>query len=348
MNPAERVDLEFETWQELISVLSTNAFPGWIFRGIPNFGYSPLSKLERSLGAAGIPPIHWKRRENFGLAFFKERARHYLPDVPDERDLLSWLSLMQHYGAPTRLTDWTASPLVACYFAYESALVGQTRGQHAEEYAAIWALNAPTFCNVYGSKFRFDRDHTGAVPDHEHKDGKVVHTTYPGRTTTTDDVLDEQNTLLREAMEKEINWPLPLPILRPDKRMAAQQACFVCSGKLSNTPGQTAIELLMNESNWDQMAVEMNKIGKRPGAWLSAPNVLFDSHGKHFYPFQKPFLVVKKIKLPCQWRNDVMASLANMNITADTLFPGLDGLGRTTEIFMQTDAPSSMRQYLGL
>lgn len=48
-------------------------------------------------------------------------------------DKWEWYFLMQHYGAPTRLLDWTDNPLVALYFA-----VADHPGDCD---AAVWALN---------------------------------------------------------------------------------------------------------------------------------------------------------------------------------------------------------------
>jgi hypothetical protein len=50
---------------------------------------------------------------------------------PDANDFFGWLFLAQHYGLPTRLLDWTESPLVAAYFAVL---------EHPNDDGCIWAL----------------------------------------------------------------------------------------------------------------------------------------------------------------------------------------------------------------
>jgi len=56
--------------------------------------------------------------------------------IPQTDYKLGWLAIMQHYGAPTRLLDFTYSPYVALYFALRN------REKNESDYAEVWGIDA--------------------------------------------------------------------------------------------------------------------------------------------------------------------------------------------------------------
>jgi hypothetical protein len=69
---------------------------------------------------------------------FRARAAVRYEKAPEYGESAHWLSIMQHYGLPTRLLDWSRSPLVATYFAIENYL--EIKDATAID-ASIWILD---------------------------------------------------------------------------------------------------------------------------------------------------------------------------------------------------------------
>lgn len=72
---------------------------------------------------------------------FKRRGRQLLTSEPNlPANEKEWYFLMQHYGAPTRLLDWTDGSLLGLYFALRS------QDQNRPTDAAVWVLD-PNWLN---------------------------------------------------------------------------------------------------------------------------------------------------------------------------------------------------------
>lgn len=112
-----------------------NSYPNnFAFRGQADSSWELQSTLERMV------PHSTKRRlfEERSLEQFKSKFNLYSKDMDMPEKKLSWLSLMQHHGVPTRLLDFITSPYVALYFAIES--LAPTK----DGFFSIYAINYST------------------------------------------------------------------------------------------------------------------------------------------------------------------------------------------------------------
>lgn len=102
-----------------------------LFRGQHDSEWELTSSLEREFKRLGVQEDYFLNKERALLFEFRRRAHLYTSDLPENDDLVGWLALMQHHGAPTRLLDFSYSFYVACYFAFSSS----------NDSSAVWAID---------------------------------------------------------------------------------------------------------------------------------------------------------------------------------------------------------------
>jgi len=187
----------------------------YIYRGHANAAWPLQSSLERVIGSKWCS-AEARRFEDFSLDRFKAKFHLYDREniTPDSK--LAWLSVMQHYGVPTRLVDFTESPYVALYFALE-AYQPATKTDFA-----VFALN-------YTAVMDASIDHIRC------KDSTFVEdraTIYPKQDAVFDQIVDR--------FAYDIVWVTEPK--RHNERLDRQGGCFVISGN-RDKPIAEALEL---------------------------------------------------------------------------------------------------------
>ena len=193
----DRVKQVFDVHDEFMGKSDT-----WIFRGHSNATWNLKTSLERAINDYGLSMKDAPRIEGGLLRRFKRQSQNYISDLPAQGNYMEWFALMQHYGAPTRLLDWTYSFFVALYFAVE----------HAVGECAVWAFNS----DCVTSKI------TSILPK---KDTKCCG--------------EDPNTLIPRNFESVFMREPPKALVCPmnpynfNERLVIQQGVFLCPGDVS-------------------------------------------------------------------------------------------------------------------
>jgi hypothetical protein len=114
----------------------------WIYRGQSDASWELESGIERYLRLFDAKLGTLSFTEKKILSQFQRTAHHYIGSPPKMDDKVEWLSLIRHYGGPTRLLDFTYSYFIAAFFAMEVA----------RNDSALWAINLYELEEIIKSK----------------------------------------------------------------------------------------------------------------------------------------------------------------------------------------------------
>ncbi len=146
-------DILIQSWNDLMDHLFDETWrpeinrhrSPYVFRGLSDAAW-PLETSLMRLGG------NYAQMEPHLLRNFRKYAHRSFV----ERDTTwHWLSLAQHHGLPTRLLDWTVSPLIAAHFATADTDLYDRDG-------VIWMVNSRKVHKMVPAKLKAELDREGA------------------------------------------------------------------------------------------------------------------------------------------------------------------------------------------
>ncbi len=134
--------IRLRSWDDFAKVMKAMKAGKWIYRGHENAKWKLKSTLDRHVEELLSVHKDWSkaafdlnlpRAEFFAITKFREIAKKFQPIDSDAAALIA----MQHYGADTRLLDFSMSIMVALFFAYEKRATGRKRAIYAINYDSL-------------------------------------------------------------------------------------------------------------------------------------------------------------------------------------------------------------------
>ena len=148
------LDIKINSQNKLIDYIGNleNSEKEYIYRGQSDSGWVLCSSLYRFFESKGVNSEYRAIFESKAVENFKENLALYNYDKYHALSDIDAMVVMQHYGCPTRLLDWTLSPYIALYFIVHDIISEGT----------LYVLNITDYQNRLAPKLPFD-DYNHAI-----------------------------------------------------------------------------------------------------------------------------------------------------------------------------------------
>lgn len=281
--------------------------PGkWIFRGHADESWELTTKLERISELLKCVSVARDYEEFEILREFERRAHHYISDPPGREEYIEQLALIQHHGGPTRLLDFTYSFYIALFFAIEKP--------EKDKNAAVWAINLELFKNAIYEKLK-----NIEYPKLLKKKQLIQDENLDFDQLSPSQVKELFLGVCNDVIEDKISgfeFVVPVEPFRMNERLAIQQSLFLFQAHSLSPFWKNLAPMLGLSSN---SIKETEKHSRQI------------SQGDHFLPAEISDSKIIKILIPKEFYCDAIKDLKSMNISAASLFPGLDGFARSLQ-----------------
>jgi hypothetical protein len=155
---------KFDSWFEEVINLKTETRTNFIFRGMKEAHHKLYTSAQRKWLEADMGEWFKGNYMDF-VAQIVENAKLY-PLIKKVFDVYNYLetkrefpilSILQHYGAPTPLMDWTHNINVALFFATENIGIGNGNDPDINNYFSVYSIEKSLYKNEFLHLLDFDK-----------------------------------------------------------------------------------------------------------------------------------------------------------------------------------------------